>query len=432
MNELKQEKPLKVASVNGIDVFLIKSDKFKTNSINVFFRDFLNRENATLNSLLPAVLRRGCKALPTSRDIALYLEELYGASFDCGVAKKGEIQVMQFYVEGVSDKYTGGKESVFENTFDFLLDIITDPVLDNGVFKNEYVEQEKKNLKELIESRINDKVQYAVERCFEEICAGEPFSIYEHGFVEDLDRIDPVKLFEYYTEFLSRLPVSVYIAGNVNGEKIKYAVEKLSRLHRGNVKDIAMGAINPDVSEVKKIEEKMNINQGKLSIGFKTGIAANDPGYYKLLVCNVVLGGGMHSKLFQNVREKASLAYYAFSRLEKFKGLMVISSGIEIKNRDKAEDIILKQLDEIKAGNISDYEYESTIKTIETGINSLKDSQIQMVDFYLSQDISKTSDDFNSLIEKVKKVTKSDIVEASKKLKLSTVYFLTVSRGRGC
>ena len=122
-----------------------------------------------------------------------------------------------------------------------------------------------------------------------------------------------------------------------------------------------------------------------------------------MMVYNGILGGGIHSKLFQNVREKASLAYYAFSRLEKFKGLMVISSGIEMKNKDKALEIILQQLEEIKKGNISDYEFESTMKTIETGIKSLKDSQMQIVDFYLSQAVAGTKDSFDDIIDKGEK-----------------------------
>jgi len=169
----------------------------------------------------------------------------------------------------------------------------------------------------------------------------------------------------------------------------------------------------------------MSVSQGKLSLGFRTGTAPNDNDYYSLLVYNGILGGGIHSKLFQNVREKASLAYYAFSRLEKFKGLMVISSGIEIQNRKMAEDIIMDQLKEIENGNITDYEYSSTLKAIETGIKSLKDSQLHIVDFYLSQVVGGTEDTLDGIIGKIKKVTRQDVIDISKRIKLDTVYFLT-------
>lgn len=422
---LLNEQVEKVISFNGINVYKINQNRFKTNTINIFFHDSLTKENASLNALMPAVLRRGCERFPTLRDIALYLEELYGAVFDCGVAKKGERQIIQFYAEYISDKYTLEDEGLLDKVFSLLLEIITQPVLVNGVFKEDYVTSEKENLKRLIESRVNDKVQYAVERCFEEMCTEEPFGIYDYGSIEDIEKIDSKALYQHYTKALQTMPVDIYFTGDIDNSKIIELSEKLKNLERTNIKNVGIGEIDKDVKEVKIITEKMNVNQGKLTMGFRTYIAPGSKEYYSLMVYSTVLGGGMHSKLFQNVREKASLAYYAFSRLEKFKGLMVISSGIESENKDKAIDIINKQLEDIKKGKISDYEYDSTLKSIETGIKSLKDSQLQMVDFYMSQDLTGQGDNFDTLVEKVKKVTKEDIVKAAKNIKLDTIYFLT-------
>ncbi len=422
---LLNEQVEKVISFNGINVYKINQNRFKTNTINIFFHDSLTKENASLNALMPAVLRRGCERFPTLRDIALYLEELYGAVFDCGVAKKGERQIIQFYAEYISDKYTLEDEGLLDKVFSLLLEIITQPVLVNGVFKEDYVTSEKENLKRLIESRVNDKVQYAVERCFEEMCSEEPFGIYDYGSIEDIEKIDSKALYQHYTKALQTMPVDIYFTGDIDNSKIIELSEKLKKLERINIKEIGIGEIDKDIKEVKIITEKMNVNQGKLTMGFRTYIAPGSKEYYSLMVYSTVLGGGMHSKLFQNVREKASLAYYAFSRLEKFKGLMVISSGIESENKDKAIDIINKQLEDIKKGKISDYEYDSTLKSIETGIKSLKDSQLQMVDFYMSQDLTGQGDNFDTLVEKVKKVTKEDIVKAAKNIKLDTIYFLT-------
>lgn len=419
----------KIAALNGIDVFYVNSSKFKTNSINIFFHDKLSKENASKNALLPAVLRRGCEGHPTFREIAFYLEELYGASFDCGVTKKGEHQIIQFYIEHVNDKYTFEDMGLFEKASELVFEIITKPVLDGESFKKDYVEQEKENLKKLIESRVNDKAQYAVERCFEIMCKDEPFSIYDYGSVEDLKSIDENNLYEHYRYFVENLPIIVYITGDIGEEQLKGFVQKLSTLKRNNIKEIAFEEDIKDVIEVKKVTEKMSVNQGKLSLGFRTNKGSSGKEYYNLLVCNTVLGGGIHSKLFQNVREKESLAYYAFSRLEKFKSLMVISSGIEIANKDKAIDIILKQLEEIRAGNISDYEFQASMNTIETGIKSIMDSQLQMVDFFLSQEILKSKEDFRSFIDNVKQVTKQDVKEAADRIKLDTIYFLTAEGG---
>lgn len=427
-NSLIKEDVSKVYSGNGIEVYKIITDKYKTNSINIFFQDNLGRETASMNAMVPAVLRRGCGSFPTFKDIALYLQELYGASFDCGVSKKGEQQIIQFYIEFVSDRYTGEPTNLFKKSFELLYEIITDPVLEGGVFKNDYVELEKDNLRRLILSRINDKVQYSVEKCLEEMCKDEPFGVHEYGSVEDLNSINSEDLFKHYVNLVETVPIKIYITGNIEEEKIKDAIEKLLAIRRGKIKKIDETKVYKDIGDTRQVTEKMDVSQAKLCLGFRTNTPPGSEDYYKLLVYNGILGGGIHSKLFQNVREKASLAYYVFSRIEKFKGLMVVSSGIEAENREKAEEIILEQMEEIRKGNISDYEFDSTIKTIETGVRSLSDNQIQMVDFYLSQAIINGKDNFESLIKKVKSVTKQDVIDIASKIKLDTKYFLTSNK----
>ncbi len=424
-----EEQVTKVDSFDGIDIYKIRAEKFKTNSINIFFEDTLKRECATKNALVPAVLRRGTQNLNTFRDIALYLEELYGASFDCGVSKKGGRQIIQFYIDHISDKYTGEKSELLNKCFSLLFEIITRPILEDGVFRADYVNQEKENLKKIIEGRINDKMQYSVDRCLEETCKGEPFSIYEYGFIEDLSAIDGKNLYEHYKDMLETFPMKVFVAGDIEDSALKSVIEKLKGLKRSNIKEQVILPVQKKVDEVRNVTEALDITQGKLSLGFRTNISSSDKAYYALLVYNSILGGGIHSKLFQNVREKESLAYYSFSRLEKFKGLMVISCGIEFQNKDKALEIILEQLDEMKKGNISNYEFNASIKSIHTGLESLKDSQIQMVDFFLSQTVSGTSDTLSSLNEKVKKISRQEIIDVAQGITLDTVYFLTSQKG---
>lgn len=425
--ETKSEKFSKVDSFNGINIYRIETGIFKTGSINIFFHDNLNKENVTKNALLPAVLRRGCEGLSTLQDIALKLEQLYGSIFDCGIAKKGERQIIHFYIEHISGKYASEGDELFKNSFDLLLDIINKPVLEKGVFKKEYVEQEKENLKRYIEGRVNDKVNYAIDRCFEEMCKDEPFSIYEYGRVEDLENINEENLYEHYKKVIESQPMDIFITGDVDDALINEAVEKLKSIRRGKISELDRSIINQAGTEVKEITEKMNVNQAKLSMGFRTGISPDEEDYYSLMVYNGILGGGMHSKLFQNVREKESLAYYIFSRLEKFKGLMVVSCGIDFNNKEKTVNIIKEQMDEIRRGNISDYEFNSTIKSIETGMKSLRDSQISMVDFYLSQTIAGTKDYIDAVIEKCNKVSKEDVIRIANKINLDTVYFLTAN-----
>lgn len=424
---LSAEQAVKAASFNGIDVYVIRSEKFKTSSIHFYFQDNLARENVTKNALLPAVLRRGSEDYPTSRDIAMRLEELYGASFDCGVSKKGERHLIHFYTEFLSKKYTPGNSDPFAAGFDLLYGIISKPVLENGRFSEKYLSQEKDKLRMLIESRVNNKMQYSVDRCLEEVCRTEPYSIYEYGFTGDLDPISAEELTNRYRVMLESYPLNVYLVGDITDRETEMVITGLSGLERKNLVQLRDGFTQKRRVEPRHVTEAMNVTQGKLCLGFRTNTAPGGSDFYNLMVYNSILGGGIHSKLFQNVREKASMAYYAYSRLERFKGLMVVSSGIETGNKDKALDIIQKQVEEIKKGAITEYEIEASAKSIETGIKSLADSQAGIVEFYLGQAVAGNADNFEDIIENVKKVTKEDVVRTADNIVLETIYFLTSS-----
>jgi predicted Zn-dependent peptidase len=424
-NLLASERAIKAASVNGTDIYRVDAGKFKTTSINFFFIGPLNASTATMNALLPAVLRRGSEKFNTLKDISLQLEKLYGTSFDCGVTKKGEMHIIQFYTEFLSPMYVPGQDDMFSKAFELLSDVIFDPYFENGCFKKEYVDQEKEKLLMLIEGRVNDKMQYSVERCLEEVCKDEPYGIYDYGSVDDLDKITAEDLTKHYFNVLETYQLQVYLAGNIDDKQIDTVAGKLADIKRGKTIEINSGFRFDDPKEVRYVNETMDVTQGKLCLGFRTNISPDSSEYGALMVYNGVLGGGVNSKLFQNVREKASLAYFAYSRLEKFKGLMVISSGIEFRNRDKAQEIILKQLEDIKNGNITEQELEYTVKHMITGVQSLSDSQMNIVDFYLSQKLSGSDNTFEDIINRIKTVTIADIVNAASKVVLDTVYFLT-------
>ncbi|WP_341349507.1 EF-P 5-aminopentanol modification-associated protein YfmF [Ruminiclostridium cellobioparum] len=346
-----------------------------------------------------------------------YLTAAYG--------KKGERQIIHFYFEYLSDKYANAEKSNFEGALEFLLDIIYRPALKDGSFNPQYVEQEKTNLKMLIESRTNDKVQYSMERCYELMCREEPFGLYEYGTAGQIEVITAEELYKHYKEKVTTLPADIFITGELDESDMEYLKNRVGSIDRGVTKGLTTGIVKKYIDKVEYFEDKMDVTQGKLSLGFRTNITPKEDDYYALMVYSGILGGGMHSKLFQNVREKAGLAYYIFAGLEKFKGLMIIGSGIEFKEKDHAKDLIMEQLEAIRAGKISDYEFEATIKSLETGIHSLKDSQLQVVDFNFSQLVSQTHDTFEGILAKIRRVTKQDVINVTGKIQLDTVYFLT-------
>lgn len=419
----------KLDEKNGISFYLVPSDKFKTTRVDLFFIEPLRQDTVSQNALLPFVLRRGCGRYPTQQDLALRLEELYGAGIDTAVLKKGENQIIHFSSVLISDRFTPPGTRLFSETGDLLLEILTQPALEDGLFRMDYFIQEKENLIQRIRSRVNDKMQYAMQRCLEEMCTGEPYAIYEDGDEESAGSISPEDLMNRYRKLLAETPLFVYISGDIREDEIRELIHKFDRLQRGEVRSFQPPTVKKEAREVRQVEEPMDVSQGKLCLGFRTQIEANSPDYFPLAIYNGILGGGIQSKLFQNVREKESLAYTTFSRLEKFKSLLVAVSGIEISNRDKAEKVIMEQLDAIRKGQISALEMEATKKSLETGVKSMQDSQGGMVDFYLSQLLSGENDDVDTFLQKLMSVEKEDVVRVSEKITLDTVYFLTSLSG---
>lgn len=414
----------KLADKNGVQFFRIRSDKFKTTRMDLFFMDNLERSRASGNALLPSILKRGCASYPSVTELERKLEELYGADIDGGVLKKGETQLVAFHMSHISDRYTLGNDKLFNECSKLLMCILEKPMLEQDGFKNSVFSKERDNLIDYIRSRVNNKMRFSLTRCIEEMCEGEPYAIAEDGSEADALLLTPQNTLELYREMLQTYPAYVYISGEVDDVSIQNFMDNFLAIGRGNIKSIKRSPVNKNVSQVKRIEESMDVNQGKLCLGFRTQVDACSPDYYPLVVYNGILGGDTHSKLFQNVREKASLAYYAQSVLEKYKGLMIILSGIEAENRGKAEEIILKQVEEMKKGNISKEEIEASKKALETGMKSMQDSQGAIVDFFMSQHLTNCTEDFESQTEKFKSVTIDDVVRVAQNVQLDTTYFL--------
>ena len=348
---------------------------------------------------------------------------MYGAKFDCGVSKKGENQIIRFYGEAVNKKYTGTNQDTLGELADLINDVIFNPILDKGKFKADYVSQEKEQVKDIIESRKNDKVQYALERCYELMFEGEPFGLCEFGTTDRIDKITDDELMNGYRDMLNDYQVDVVVSGDLTEEEYKNIISKFKFSPRKALEIEEPKKVN--VEKVKDYTEKFDINQVKLSLGYRVNIDTNSDDYYKMLVYNGILGGGVQSKLFQNVREKNSLAYYAFSRYEKIKSVMGISCGIEIPNHQKALDTILEQVEDMKNGKITVEEYETTLKTLENSLNSMRDEQAQMLDFNYTQILLGSNKTLEEIIENVKKIQISDVVDVAKYVELDTIYFMT-------
>lgn len=411
------------------NLYVLETARFKTTHVYLFFHQPLRRETVTANALLPEVLLRGCEGMPTALDIARHMQSLYGAELAGDIVKKGERQLLQFSLEIPSERFLPDARGLFRNGLAALARVVTQPVLEAGAFRSDYVGQEKENLRRRIESLINDKRSYAVARCFQEMCRGEPFGVYKYGLVEDLPGITPQSLAHRYEEVLRGSPVDLFVIGAVPPDEVAEVVSQAFRIPRRSPVEPPATSVRWPVKEVRRVEERRDVSQGKLSLGLRTQIGRGDPDFYPLLVANGVLGGGAHSKLFQNVRERASLAYYAFSQLEVTKGVMVMSCGIDFAKYEDALHIMREQLADLQAGRITDQEWRATKNSLILDTRTAEDRPDVKVLLYLDSLIAGRPETAADRLAAIERVTQDEAVAAARKIELDTIYFLNRSAG---
>ena len=410
----------------GIKLNILQTNKFKTNLIAIMLTTKLDRENVTKNALIPAVLKRGTKTLKTQEEINKKLEEMYGASLDCGLDKTGDNQVLKFYIESVSDEFLAeNSENMLKESLENLLEFVLNPYLENDGFKKEYVEQEKENLKQIIEGKIDNKARYSLDRCIEEMYKNRPYGLYKYGYIDDMASINEKNLYEYYQKLINTCKIDIFVSGIID-EKIEDIVknnENIKKLQEREPEYNKPEIIAKKSEKENDIQESMEVTQGKLIIGMDLDVD-NEDLRYDIMIYNSIFGGSANSKLFQNVREKASLAYTASSSYYRFKNNIFINCGIEIKNYEKALEIIKQQREDMKNGDFTEEEVENAKKGIIASIKTIDDEQDTEITYFFSQELSKNKCDIEQYMEKISGVTKENVVDIANKVSINTVYFL--------
>lgn len=411
----------------GIKLHFIETNKFKTNLMAVFITVPLNRKTVTFNSLLPAVLKRGTATIKTQEEISEKLENMYGASFDCGIEKIGDNHVLKFYLEALNDKFIPKNinKNLFKESIELLLETILNPLTEKSGFKKEYVEAEKNNIKLLIESKIDNKDQYSFNRCIEEMYKDKPYGLYKYGYVEDLSKIDENNLYKYYLDVINTGKIDIFVSGELEEKNVEEIITNnlnIGKLKEREVKNLQSNILQENKEE-NVVQEKMDISQGKLVLGLDV-LESDFNKKFAVSLYNVILGESATSKLFQNVREKASLAYTARSNYIKQKNNIYIRCGIEINNYEKALKIIREQLDEMKQGKFTEEDLENGKKYIISGIQSIQDEQDSEIIYYIGQELSEKQISFEEYIEKINKVTMEDVKNVANKININTIYFL--------
>jgi predicted Zn-dependent peptidase len=429
---LKRREILMIRDINtmvlddGLELHHIHTDKFKTDMFGVYFKRPLTDREATMNSLLARMLKRGTKTYDTAQKLNVKLDDLYGSIIASSCDKYGEKHVLQIKIQ-FPNRDRIKDENITKEAWALLMDVVYNQLQEGDGFKAEYFEQEKYFLKQDILARINDKASYASDRMIEEMYEGEAFSVNVDGDIETLEKITSEELWDHYLELMRMSEIDFCFIGNVPVNEILVTVmEKESmfaelRLGQFLLPDEDFSIID---REVKNIEEPMDVNQGKLVMGFRTAVNKNNDLYESLMLGSVILGGGTDSKFFKNIREKESLCYYGYSYVDKFKGLLGMSFGIDFDKFDKTKELALMHLEEMKNGEFTEENIENARKKVVNSLRATGDFPNSFMNFFYNQILSRGNFDFEAMLKRIYMVNKETIVRAFENVTLDTVYFL--------
>ena len=412
---------------DGISLCHIKTGKFKHATLAISYATRLSPENAVVNSLLTSVLTKSCARFPEMEDLNRELDRLYAASISGSVRKYGEAHTALIKAETLQNKFVPDGEDVIKELTELCLDVLLDPSLPDGCLDKAIVESEKTNLIDLIRASQNDKDGYALRRCAEVMCENEKFSTYVHGDEDTVAGMSAELLTEKYHEIISGAKIDIYFVGDYDCEALANILRERFETVRRNV-SLELPATKvrrKAVGEVKRVSEEAPITQAKLSIGFRLGRSLSDRNFAAVTLFKEIYGGSPTSKLFENVREKLSLCYYCSPVVEQVKGIMIVASAIEAKNKERAEEEILLQLEKIKAGEISDTEFKNAKDSLINRYSEIADSSDAMIAWYMQRSILGFVDSPDIAALAISFLNKEHVIEAAKEITLDTVYFLS-------
>jgi predicted Zn-dependent peptidase len=413
-----------IKEMSGYKLHIVQTEKYKTNTFVWKMKTPLNKDEATLRALLPYVLQSSSEKFPTTTVLRSYLDDLYGASLFVDLSKKGEYHIISFSLEVANEKFLSDPTPLLRKAIEFFSEILTKPNVNNSSFEKTTVESEKRTLKQRIQSVYDDKMRYSNFRLVEEMCKDEPYSLHVHGQMDQVDGITPESLYQYFQKAFSEDEMDFYVIGDVAEEEVSSIVNELLKFETRTPKSIEGNRTKTGIQE-KEVKEVQDVKQGKLNIGYRTNVTYGDSDYFALQVFNGIFGGFSHSKLFINVREKASLAYYCASRLESHKGLMMVMSGIDNKNYDQAVSIIKEQMQAMKNGDFTEQELQQTKAVIKNQLLETIDTSRGMVELLYHNVVAHTNISFSQWLQQMEQANKEQIVQVAQKIELDTIYFLT-------
>jgi len=412
----------------GVSLTCVTTDKFKSSCLTVNLICKLTRENASLNALLPRVLRRGSKSLPDIAHISATLDELYGTRIEPITRKKGELYALGFYADFPDDRYIPNCENLLENAIDATGELLLSPAMQDGFLREDYIESEKSNLIDNIRAAINDKRGYSITRLLEQMCANETYGVSKLGTEEDARSITKESLTAHYNDIIKNSEVEIFYCGCATSERVEAALRKSLQnlpIRSTMLPPITDIVFEPITEHPRQFTDSLDVTQGQLVVGFRMGLPMRIPDYPAIMMFNAIYGDDVSSKLFVNVREKLSLCYYVSSMIDKHKGIMLVSAGVDFTDFDKALGEVLIQLEKVKRGDVTKEEFLVAKRSIISEIKSVLDRPGGLEELYFDSVTASAKYDPLKLCEMVENVTFRQMLAVASGIKTDSIYFLT-------
>ncbi|MBM7632649.1 EF-P 5-aminopentanol modification-associated protein YfmF [Geomicrobium sediminis] len=411
--------------VGSMNVHFQPSKKYKTTTFVLQIKAPLEKGSAAARALLMQVLQAGTNNFPSRRAIRKHLDSLYGASFGGDVSKKGEQHFLTFFMEVPHEKFLQQEdEPLVKKALTFLTSALLEPVRENGTFKESIVYEEKQALKSKIKNIADDKVRYANGRLIEEMCKDETYGIHPYGSYDEVEALTTQDLEQAYESLLENDQFDLFITGPGKVDELTPVLNERKASFKSRAVKTST-TVNGSTNNGREVIEHQDLQQAKLHLGFRVPYTASDAEYATVLVANGIFGAFPHSKLFVNVREKESLAYYAASRYEPYKGLIFAMAGIGFEQFEKATKIMTEQLDALKAGDFTEDELTTTKLMIKNQILEQVDTARGNIDLMYQNVLTGRERSVEERVNEIDAVTREDVERVSKAIELDTVYLLT-------
>lgn len=408
----------------GVNLHVLPTKQYKTIRIFIRFTARLQQEVITKRSLLSSMLETNSLNYPDQTKLSAKLAELYGASFGLSVRKKGNLHWLNVGISFVNGEYVNDP-NLFSQAVDFLKEVLFYPNIKNQQFDQLTFDLEKNNLRLYLESLKEDKqtfASYALQELYFENSPEQ--KIPSLGVVEEIDKITARSLAAYYQEMMANDQIDIFVVGDVDPDKAAEAVGQLPFELRETAHP-ELFYTQPQVNIVKERQVREPIVQAKLNLAYQTNVYYDEPERFALMVFNGLFGGFPHSKLFMNVREKESLAYYASSSVDTFRGFMSVQTGIDEKKRNQVLRLIHEQLESLRNGEITDLELAQTKAMLRNQyLLSLDSPQAAIEASFLDSWLPETKLSDEEWLKRMESVTIKEIQQVAEQIELQAIFFL--------